>query len=216
MEKKKEAGKRNKGNYSLYQKFLISDGSQKLQKEFLMCWKYLKESKIYFLIVLGIFIFSVILGMFFPVFLVDYITELVKKLAEETSGLNFLQLFFFILKNNLITAFFGLIFGIVFGLFPVSLAFLNGYVLGFISGKVADVAGFSSLIRLLPHGVFEIPALVLSLGLGLKLGMFLFVKNKRKQLKYDLENSLRVFLFVIIPLLLIAGVIETGLIFLFG
>ncbi len=197
MEKKKEAGKRNKGNYFL-------------------CFDYLKKNKIYFLIVLGIFIFSVILGMFFPVFLVNYITELVKKLAEETSGLNFLQLFFFILKNNLITAFFGLIFGIVFGLFPVSLAFLNGYVLGFISGKVANIAGFSSLIRLLPHGVFEIPALVLSLGLGLKLGMFLFVKNKRKQLKYDLENSLRVFLFIILPLLLIAGVIETGLIFLFG
>lgn len=197
MEKKKEAGKRNKGNYSL-------------------CFDYLKKNKIYFLIVLGIFIFSVILGMFFPVFLVNYITELVKKLAEETSGLNFLQLFFFILKNNLITAFFGLIFGIVFGLFPVSLAFLNGYVLGFISGKVANIAGFSSLIRLLPHGVFEIPALVLSLGLGLKLGMFLFVKNKRKQLKYDLENSLRVFLFIILPLLLIAGIIETGLIFLFG
>ncbi len=130
--------------------------------------------------------------------------------------MSFLQLFVFILQNNLITAFFGLLLGVFLGLFPLLLTFLNGYVLGFVANLSVGIGGFSSLWRLVPHGIFELPALIISLGLGLKLGMFVFSKNPKKQLVYDLENSLRVFLFVILPLLIVAGLIETGLLILLG
>ena len=112
------------------------------------------------------------------------------------------------------TAFLGLISGIFLGLFPLLLTFLNGYVLGFVMRLSVSAVGVGSLWRLVPHGIFELPALIISLGLGLKLGMFIFSKKPIKQLKYDLDNSLRVFFFVIVPLLLIAGFIEAGLIIL--
>jgi len=38
--------------------------------------------------------------------------------------------------------------------------------------------GFLSLWRLLPHGIFELPAVFISLGMGLKIGMFIFQKKK--------------------------------------
>lgn len=180
------------------------------------CFKYLKESKNYFLIIIIVLGFFSIIGFLFPVFLIDMIREFVQEIVEKTEGMGFFQLFVFIFQNNVMTAFFGLLLGLVLGLFPLLLAMVNGYVLGFVANFSVSVAGISILFRLLPHGVFEIPALIISLGLGLKLGMFVFAKHgTRKQvLKYDLENSLRVFLFVVVPLLLIAGLIEAGLIIL--
>lgn len=179
-------------------------------------WGYLKESRIYFWIIAALFLIAIVIGVIFPVFFQEFIKQLIENLAEKTKDMGFFQLFLFILENNVMTAFLGLLLGLILGLLPLLLVMFNGYVLGFVSGKVAGVEGSGVLLRLLPHGIFEIPALVISLGLGLKLGMFLFSRKPGKQLAYDLENSLRVFIFVIIPLLLIAGLIEAGLIFLLG
>ena len=93
------------------------------------------------------------------------------------------------------------------GFFPVIFAIANGYVLGFVASATVEVQGISILWRLFPHGIFELPAIFISLGLGLKLMTFIFEKNKLKTLKIYLKNSLRVFLFIIIPLLIIAAVI---------
>jgi len=182
------------------------------------CLGYLKEGKEYFLIIILIFLASFLLGYCFPVFFGELIEEFVKGLLERTESMTFLQLLVFIFQNNLSTAFVGMLLGLAFGIFPLFLTFLNGYVLGFVSGKVVGAIGLSSLIRLVPHGIFELPALIIALGLGLRMGMFFLAKpgKRKKQLFYDLENSLRVFLFVVLPLLLIAAFIEAGLIVLLG
>jgi len=180
------------------------------------CWVYIKESKNYFWIILALFLISSLVGVLFPVFFQEYIQKLIENLVKKTTGMSFFQLLFFILQNNVMTSFIGLLSGLILGLVPLLLVLFNGYVLGYVTGKVVGVEGIGVLFRLLPHGIFELPALVLSLGLGLKMARFIFNKNPGKQLAYDLENSLRVFLFVIIPLLLIAGLIEAGLIFILG
>jgi len=211
--KRNKRGKKE-GNYNKPQKLKISDGSQKLQKEFLICWKYLKESKIFFLVILVFLLVSALIGILFPVFFLELINKFIEELARKTAGMTFFQLLFFILQNNITTAFLGLLSGIILGIFPLLVSLFNGYVIGFVAGKSVDVAGYPILLRLLPHGIFELPALIISLGLGVKLGMFIFAKNSKEQFKYDLENSLRVFVYIIIPLFLIAGIIETALIFL--
>ncbi len=180
------------------------------------CWSYLKESRSYFLAIIIIFVFSILIGFFFPAFLKELINSIIQNLAEKTQGMGFPQLFLFILENNVMTSFFGLILGVFLGVIPLILVVFNGYVLGFVSVKVAGAAGYFSLVRLLPHGIFEMPALIISLGLGLKLGRFIFSRNPGEKLKYDLENSLRVFLFIVIPLLFLAAIIETALIFVLG
>lgn len=188
----------------------------KRRKEYAQCWNYLKESRIYFLIIFIIFLISFFVGLLFPVFLIELIGRFIEEIVARTEGMSFFQLIIFILQNNITTAFVGLMLGIGLGLFPLFLSFLNGYVLGFVANLSVRAGGIASLWCLLPHGVFELPALIISLGLGLKMARFIFAKNKKKQLGYDLANSLRVFLFIIIPLLLIAAIIEAGLIFLLG
>jgi stage II sporulation protein M len=181
-----------------------------------LCWKYLKENQNYFLVILFLFSYSAMIGFFFPVFFKEVIEEFIKKLIEKTAGMNFFQLLVFIFQNNLTTAFTGLLLGLALGLFPLLSIFFNGYVLGFVVSKTTDVFGYGVLWRLIPHGIFELPALIISLGLGLKLGMFIFAKEgkRKKQLMYDLENSLRIFVFIVLPLLLAAAIIETSLMFL--
>jgi len=107
-------------------------------------------------------------------------------------------------------------FGIMLSIFPVLSALVNGYVLGFVASKVSAGSGFFVLWRLLPHGIFELPALFISLGLGLKLGTFVFQKKKLKTLREYLFETIRVFFFIIIPLLIIAAIIEGSLISLLG
>ena len=53
-------------------------------------------------------------------------------------------------------------------------------------------------------------------GLGIKFGTFIFKKNKKDAFKEYLINCLRVFIFVIIPLLIIAAIIESSLIIFLG
>ena len=126
-----------------------------------------------------------------------------------------IELIKFIFVNNIQSSFFGIIFGVFLGIFPVIGAIGNGYILGFVSLMAFEKEGIDVLLRLLPHGIFELPAVFISLGLGLKFGTFIFQKNKGELFKEYFWNSLRVFLFIVVPLLIIAAIIEGILVFMF-
>ena len=104
----------------------------------------------------------------------------------------------------------------VLGIYPVVATIANGFILGFVASMAVSSEGFFVLWRIFPHGIFELPAIFISFGLGLKIGTFIFQKKKFESFKKYFMNSLKVFLFIIIPLLIIAAIIEGGLIFLFS
>jgi stage II sporulation protein M len=185
-----------------------------LLKEYKNSWNYVKDSEIFIYIIIGIFLFFIFLGFFIPSpqFIYDVIINYIKDLLAETENMSLSDIIPFIIFNNLQSTFFGILFGIFFGIFPIANAIINGYMLGFVSSISIANEGILTLWRLLPHGIFELPAVFISLGLGLKIGMFIFQKNKLKSLKNYLINSFKVFLLIIIPLLIIAGIIEGTLI----
>lgn len=191
-------------------------GRKGLAYQYFQSWKYIRESKTPVYIILILFAFSALIGFVFPILFNQTILNFITQLAEQVKGLDFAGLLSYILQNNLRASFYGLILGLMLGIIPVINILVNGYILGFAGNMAVKEGGYLILLRVLPHGIFEIPALILSLSLGLKLGMWIFQKNKKKYLEYNLENSLRVFLFIIIPLLIIAGIIETGLIYFLG
>lgn len=187
-----------------------------LKKEYKKSWNYIKETKIYFYIIAIIFLVMAIIGFLVPApeFITETIMGLLQEIITKTQGMNSLELIFFIITNNVQTSFLGMIFGFVLGIFPVITALINGYLLGFVSSMTVSVESPLILLKLLPHGIFEIPAVIIALGLGMKLGTFPFKKNPKKSLREYLANSIRVFLLIILPLLLVAGIIEGSLIFL--
>jgi len=144
--------------------------------------------------------------------LIDWFSGIMEQsgVIEEDGGFNVIALFF----NNFRAMLMGILYGLIpFLFFPaVNLGF-NALIIG-IMGAVYIREGFSPLLYLsgiLPHGIFEIPALLLSISCGIYLCRTVtdYVRHNEKGIvKKAILNILRLFLLVIVPLLLIAAVIE--------
>jgi stage II sporulation protein M len=180
------------------------------------CWKFLIECRWYNVFVTGIFSLLFLIGFTFPVFFRAEIIVFIGELIELVEGKGLIETFFFIFFNNLKASFLSLLLGVSFGIFPFLIAVSNGYLIGFVSREVAMIEGISVLWRLIPHGIFELPAVIFSIGIGLKIGSDLLdhQKNKKERLRINYVEGLRVFIFVVIPLLLLAGIIESVFIWL--
>ncbi len=186
-----------------------------LKEQYIKSLNYIKDIKTFIFIVILIFFLFVFIGYFIPApeYLENEIFRFIQELLERTEGMSHTQLIRFIFFNNLTSSFLGVILGFFLGIFPLISSISNGYILGFISSLSVQSEGLSVLYRLLPHGIFELPAVFISLAMGLKIGTFFFRKNRKIPLKEYFLNSLRTFILVVIPLLIIAAIIEGSLIF---
>jgi stage II sporulation protein M len=185
-----------------------------LKEEYKLCWGYIKESDKFIYAAFFIFLFSALIGFFVPVpeLITEKIIALLQELVKQTQNLSFPGLISFIFFNNLQSTFFAIFLGIFLGIYPFISALTNGFLLGFVSFMTLQETGVFDLWRLLPHGIFELPAVFISIGLGLKMWTFIFEKNKAEAFKRYLFNSMRVFFYVIVPLLFTAAIIESILI----
>ncbi|MEK6945347.1 MAG: stage II sporulation protein M [Nanoarchaeota archaeon] len=196
--------------------------------EYERCFAFLKESRDFiYATVLLFFIFGVIgfffqdilqlvFKSFFKIDLNGQLLEYLKNLILQTQGMDYPQLMGFIFLNNIQSSFLGLALGIFLGIFPLISLLFNGYILGFVAAISVKVGGVGVLWKILPHGIFELPAVFISLGLGIKLGSYLFIHKNKSSFREWLIDSLRVFLLIVFPLLVIAAIIETTLIIFVG
>lgn len=176
-------------------------------------WEYIKDARNFIWAAVIIFFIAVIIGFLYqPPAIVKIILGQINDILTKTQGMDSLELISFIFLNNLQIGFMGLIYGFVLGIFPILSIFVNGYVVGYVSSSTVASSGASSLLNLLPHGIFELPAIFISFGMGIKFGSFLFYKQKMKHFSEFFIKSLRVFVFVVLPLLIIAAIIEGVLI----
>ncbi len=184
-----------------------------IKKEYKEYFRKIKESKKEISWIITIFIIAAIFGILIPLpeVVLKIILDRLREILEMFEGKNLIETVLLIFFNNSWISLLGLIFGVLLGILPILYSIQNGFFLGFVMKMSIEKRGILSLWRILPHGIFELPAVWISLGLGLKLGKT-FIKN-RKKLKQEFIESLKVFLFVVIPLLFIAAIIEGVLIF---
>lgn len=189
-----------------------------LKGEYKESWNYIKKSRKFIYAIAVIFAIFALIGFFvpFPASVIEKILEFIQETLGKTEGMNQFELTKFIFFNNLQSSFLGMILGFVLGIFPIFVAVANGLLLGFVASISVSQDGIFVLWRLLPHGIFELLAVFISLGLGLKLGTFIFQKNKSESFRNYFWNSLRVFFFIVLPLLILAAIIEGSLIHFFG
>ncbi len=185
----------------------IKNKKDSIKKELIAGKKYLIESIPYIISIIGIFILSSIIGFIFTDKL-SFLDSLLKQIIDKTENLSSLELIIYIFVNNLWSALTGFLGGIALGILPVLNALLNGTILGYVFSRLHKITGFQDFWRILPHGIFELPAIFISLGIGLKLGLFIFSKKPIAELKYRIMNGLRVFFLIVLPLLLVAAIIE--------
>lgn len=169
--------------------------------------KYIGETKNYIWFVMGLFFASALIGFFFSSNF-GFFDILLKQVVERAAGLKGIDLIIFIFNNNIQSAIISILLGIFLGVIPFINAVTNGLILGYVLEKVWIVSGFDNFWRILPHGIFELPAVFIAIGLGMKLGMFIFAKKKLHEFKRRLYDSFKVLICIIIPLLIIAAIIE--------
>ena len=145
--------------------------SKKKQKEF----SYLEKSKNSILIIIIIFVASILLGIINADSLKSIINPILEDLIGKTENLNTIGLITFIFTNNVFSSLLGLFLGIFLGIFPIIVTLTNGIILGYVLERTAQIS-ILELWRIFPHGIFELPAVFISLGVGLKLGIDI-IKN---------------------------------------
>lgn len=100
-----------------------------------------------------------------------------------------------------------ILFGILLGIAPLFFIATNGLIIGALA-YVASQSGNLDLffVGIVPHGVLEIPAIILSGAAGLMLGVKV-IKSKAA-ISAELSKSLKLFFGFILPVLFVAALIE--------
>ena len=119
----------------------------------------------------------------------------------------------FIFIKNVSAVLMSFIFSPILCLLPILALVLNGWLLSFVSAVVAQEKSLGFVLAaLLPHGIFELPALIIGEAAALSFGtmviMALISKERRKLLLPNLKQNLR-YIMVACVLLVPAAIIET-------
>lgn len=173
---------------------------------------YLRSNKKHLIRITFLFLVFILIGFSYPV-ITEEILNIMKDMQKMFEGLNVWQTIGLIFFNNARTCLIAIISGVTIGVVPIMIALSNGYLIGVVSHIVTKETSILELWRLLPHGIFEIPAVLISLALGMKLGFDLIKVQTKKSFLGNLDKSLKVFILIVIPLLIVAALIEGFLIF---
>ena len=136
-----------------------------------------------------------------------------KDVVNSDGTLSFLGIFFNNLRAGVIISLVGLI---PFLFIPVLCLIINSIIISVvlvIASVFADESVIMMFIKyILPHGIFELPALIIEGAIGIKICTFLcrkiFGRAKNESLMFHIKVCLEIFAVYIIPLLLIAAFIE--------
>lgn len=150
-----------------------------------------------------------------PDFVVSNFEELfgdIIKLGKKIKDERILYMVGLIFQNNLRALLFIMFGGIALGIIPIFGISFNGLIVGivlalnFYNGQ--SLAPF--LAAILPHGIFELPVILLGGAFGLKMGFELVFPNnvsRKEKLRQNLYQCI-FSLTILIPILFIAAVIE--------
>jgi stage II sporulation protein M len=154
-------------------------------------------------------------GLATPAGISDILAEdlaALEQLARLLSPYSIFTAMFIFIKNAsaLVISF---IFSPILCLAPVLSLTVNGWLIGFVSSVAVSQKSLGFLLTgLLPHGIFEIPALILGEAAALSFGAMtiisLFKKEKRQQLLPVLKQNSK-YLIIALALLVPAAIIET-------
>ncbi len=134
--------------------------------------------------------------------------EMLKWILDQPPVLIMLIIF---LKNLLASAM-AMLLGLGLGLVPLMVVTSNGFLLGIVGYASIQKAGSLFLAAgILPHGIIELPVVLVSIAIGFRLGYLLALTLARE--KADVSGETRVAIHFlkcyVAPLLFLAAAIET-------
>ena len=152
----------------------------------------------------GYALYDKVEGIMLPV-----LKQLKEIISHETNLETALNIFF----NNYKVSIYLVIAGTLI-LPTLVIMFSNGFIVGFIIKylQLKDLGLLFFLKGVVPHGIFELPALFIAGGIGLRIGLsFLSMDNRKrtKEVSQSIREAAVIHILVVTPLLLLAAFIET-------
>jgi stage II sporulation protein M len=170
----------------------------------------------YVLVLTAIFAASFLAGTFVPSSISRQMIEMFQAMAGDYRELSGGMLFFNILVQNVMATMFVVVFGVIAGIIPAFAVGSNAFGLGVLYRQAFEVSGYTkAALKVLPYGVFEIPALLIAASYGLWLGVMAVRRMRGREgtpLKHHMEHAFRRYFAVVFPLLVVAAALETALI----
>lgn len=176
----------------------------------------IKTFYIILILIVTIFFGGVVIGYSLPFETQKMIIEIFKKqfadILTSTDFFMFLKIFYNNLKISIMLVFLGFTL-----ILPLAMILINGVVLGIAAGLIINKSAIGAnsiinvLISILPHGIIELPVILFCAFLSTILGLKFYFKKgilPKKTLKEFFIEIIKLFVFIIIPLLLIAAFIE--------
>lgn len=190
-------------------------------------FRHFGEMKVYFIVVCGVFTAAIILGaMHWNEALLNQSLKAVSEIAKSVQGKESVELalFWVIFKNNVGAMLMMVVSGLFFGIFPIFSLFTNGLLLGYVGDLAIQETGWVNFAKaIVPHGILEIPALIIACAYGLRLGVFafsaiasLFSERRRQSFGAEAPRLLKLMVpltGLLIGLLLAAALIESTISF---
>lgn len=164
------------------------------------------------------FVSSAIFGFWGAKFYPDRFLQILAILRVsygEVMSLPNYQQFLFVLLNNSLVLFLILVFAVFFGIFPLLVLLSNGLILGSLIFFLKDSLPLSLLLTaVFPHGILELPVLIIGCSAGLKIGKKTLdiILARDSGLRREMLLALKIFLRFLFPLLILAGFIEIYLV----
>ncbi len=190
-------------------------------------WRFFRERHLRtFLFLSVLFIVAIVVSLFYFRLHPNAALKQIDDLAAMSGGFDrmtgqaqFLELIL-ILAKNLMAAFFTLILGLIpLFLLPLLPMLRTGYALAAVIHWGGKISFLTLTAGILPHGIFEFPAMIYAACLGVHLSLSR-AKNKKVMMtidapqpepKHDLpfSRAWKSFALIVIPLLVLAALIET-------
>ena len=129
---------------------------------------------------IAILVISLLVGYFLEPYLNSFLNPVVENLSNQVQSGNIQLTFQSIFSNNIKIVFLMFIMGVLCCFSALILAF-NGLFLGYFTAIQDDL--FTTLLMLIPHGIFELPSCVIACASGFVLFNFIlnFFKTFAKQ-----------------------------------
>jgi stage II sporulation protein M len=128
----------------------------------------------------------------------------------DIQNMSLLELFGFIAANNAFKSLLFMLGGLLGGVFPLFFIIFNGFFIGWIANSLGSVYGVGYVVvGLLPHGIIEIPAIILAMSMGMSLGYTTINSLRGKgNIMNEARPALGLFITRVVPMLIFAAAIE--------
>lgn len=178
--------------------------------------RFWRELRPYFLASVALLAAGAAAGLATAAYAPDFSLERREALGEFVRsflGLSKPRLALAIFLNNALKTLLALVAGVLAGVLPLVLLLVNGYILGLVFHNTVETKGLLAFVlAIAPHGVLELPAVLLGASIGLMLGARairrMLGKGEAAGLSRELGRGLRFYIVGIAPMLVAAALIE--------